>query len=344
MATNSGIVLDYFTNMPISNVVVVSETLISGLYSQTTSYPDGRFSLNCPTSGYITYMPIKNGYIGYSTTLPYNESNFSLYMRTEPNIFSLSGTGYLNLNMATLFTGQTVTDIKSSPSHIYITTLGGLDILDINTYDNVGYVLYDSGFTCLSLNKDYTNKSSVLLGTSNSGVLDFPIPLTYSGTINLTSLLKNKWNSDAGNLTSNKVTCIDQTTSGTYLVGTNSGVDYFYRNTRYSHNYGLNLDTKCCKISKFNDLYYSPTNSGLYVKYEPNDNWIEPDYKVLISGTGVYPFPSLTNYINDVDIKSILGSNSVFIATNSGLLYYDENRLDLNISASGTKIINKYPI
>jgi hypothetical protein len=315
-------------------------------YDEAISLPDGQFTINLPdTNEYMIYIPMKRDYIGYS--LSTNNIGFiSLFMRQQPNEFAYSGgTDRLNLLNSVLYTGQIVTDVKASPTHIYITTCGGLDILDKNTYENVGYALYSGGFSCLSLNENYVTKSNIYLGTTTSGVLSFLIPSGYdSSNKNVSNLLIEKWTLSNNNILSNKVTCIDQNSSNIYLVGTNSGVDYYNGNIRYSHQYDLELDTKCCSISNYNDVYYSPTNSGLYVKYTPTSNWSNPDYKVVLSGTGLNPFPLLTNYINDIDIKSISGSNSVFLATNSGIIYYNENRADLNITASGSKLISKYPI
>jgi len=347
LATSSGIVLDFYTNYPIEGATILLGVSGTMPYSSAVSSPIGTFTLSSPSDPYaeISTLPIKIGYIGYSSVLSNSDSFITLYLREEiQERVNISGVGNLNFFESTLVTGQKINDIKASPYYIFVATVGGLDIVEINTLKNVGYIKYDGGISCISLNKNYSNDSEILLGTSNSGVVYFSLPYTWSGR-NLSSRLRQKWSATQAKLTSNYVTCIDQTISGEYLIGTNSGIDYYnISGTRYKHEYGMELNTDCCKISEFNDLYYSPRESGVYIKYgTPLVDWTFPDYTVTLSGTGSYPFPLLSNKINDIDLKSVSGSNSVFIASLSGLLYYDENRFNLDATASGAILITNYP-
>lgn len=348
MAISSGVVLDYFLNTGISDAIVLVYTITGSLYSQSKSNPDGTFNISIP-DGYASlyYIPVKDGYIGYTMKYLSDDTIISLFLRQNtlgaPNI---SGTYSFTFDNDILYTGNTVRDIKASPCHIYVATNGGLDIIDINTIENVGYIVYSGGFNCIALNKGYCAKSPVLLGTTNSGVLEFPIPRSYdSSNKNQTNSLRLKWAASNNRLLSNIVTSIDQNLTNNYVIGTVSGIDFYTTSgARYYFQYNSELDTDCCAISEFNDLYYSPTNSGVYVKYSPvTSNWSSVDYIVKLSGTGDNPFPLLSNYINDIAITSISGQNSVFLATQSGLVAYDENRSNLNVSASGAKLIRNYP-
>lgn len=348
MATSSGIVFDFYTEIGIPNVSILTylENNASP-YSSGVSMPDGYYSLDIPNSyEKISYVTVKTGYIGYNITTTTNQVEVNLCMRQNDQLYNVSGTVGYNLNPSSLYTGSSIIDLKKSPTHLYVLTDGGLDILDINTYENVGYILTSTNLTCLTLNSNYAHRSSVLLGTSISGVLEFPIPNSFDVlNKNFSSLVKSKWSSTNNKLLSNKVTCIDQNINNEVIIGTNSGIDFYsISGIRYNSEYGLDLNTSCCKVSNHGDLYYSPLGSGVYVKYLPDSDWVEPDYKVVLSGTGDHPFPLLSNYINEVDLNSVSGGNDVFIASTSGLIFYQEDRGDLNISASGAVLIEHYPI
>jgi hypothetical protein len=346
MGTSSGIVLDYFTEAPIPNACVLLYTTTgTSIYSSTNTFPDGTFSINTPSSSSINvcYVPLLKNYNGFSITIPNYETFITLYLKSDFSNQNISGTGVLNFNSSTLITGQHAIDIKANPCYIFVATLGGLDIIDINTFQNIGYVL-SSGISCISVNKNYCTDSPILMGSQSSGVLEINMPYNFT-TRDFTSLVRVKFSTARGNLSSNTVTCIDQTTDNAYLIGTDVGVDYItISGKKFSYYYGETINTNCCRISDFYDLYYSPEGSGMYAKYGPvASSWNTLDYIVKLSGTGDNPFPLQTNYINDIDIKSVSGSNSIFIATQSGLVYYDENRNDLNLTASGAKLIKNYP-
>lgn len=135
---------------------------------------------------------------------------------------------------------------------------------------------------------------------------------------------------------------MDRSYTNDVVIGTISGVDYFTPSgVRYFHDFLAPIGVTACAVSDLGDVYYSPTNSGLYVKYSPNSDWTEPDYKVELSG--IYPFPIQSNIINDIKLTSISGQNIIFLATRSGLLCYEEYRSNLNISAANAKIFNNFP-
>lgn len=344
---NSGIVLDYYSEAGISGATVLAYTITgSSIHASGVSSSLGTFTLLCEdTDSDLIYIPLKINFIGYSIVLPINQSEITLYVREEPYPINISGTGNINISSSTLKTSQKINDIKSTSCHLYIATSGGLDILDINTLENSGYISYSGGFTSMAITSGGCFDSSILLGTSNSGILEFNIPDEYIGSLNLYPLLQPKWNSGSGTLLSNSVQCIDKNIYGSYIIGTNSGIDYYsYGGVRYYHSYGLELSTDCCGISDFEDLYYSPNGSGVYAKYGPIvSNWTTPDYRITESGTGNNPFPLLSNYINDLDLTSNSGSNSVFIASTRGFIAYDENRGDLDATASGATLVLNYP-
>lgn len=348
MVIVSGLVLDYFTNKGVADALVyaVSASGSSILISGNTS-PIGSFELNVPTTtqDVVYFAESTLDRVGYSRQFKPYIQYVNLYLRQTDHIPSVSGGIFTNCYNAMLTTASKVDHILNSPTHLYVVTEGGLDIIDLNNNLNVGYIIYSGGFTDISLNRNISSGNQVLLGTTNSGVLQFTVPETYNLlSRDLTNSLYQKYNTSSGTLTSNYVNCIHQSEMGDIIIGTTSGIDYFTPSgIRYYTNYSGSVGTTACFVSNSGDIYYSPTNSGLYVKSGTIvSNWTTPDYMVVLSGTGVNPFPLLSNYINDVSVTTESDGNTVFIATLSGLLVYKEES-DLNLSASGAKLFRNYP-
>lgn len=348
MVTNSGLVLDAVTHQGIYGVAVYSfsptQSGIIGLYN---TEPNGYFSVVVPDTGDVIFAPYLNGYLGYSCRLATNVSPILLYMHKTNSIPDASGIGNLILQNRAHTTSSNIRDVQHSPTELYCITEAGLDIIDSNSLLNVGYITYTDGFSCLNVSPLYSVRSGVLLGTTNSGVLEFSIPSSgYSiDSRNLNSLLKVKYNTQSQSITSNNIQCVHKSEVGGTVFGTLSGIDHYTaRGAHWKHTFASGIGVTACRISDYGDVYYSPTGSGLYVKYGPiTADWSVPDYIISISGTGSNPFPLLTGKINDIKLTSISGANEVILATASGLIVYEENRSNLNISASGAKLLRNYP-
>lgn len=349
MVIYSGILLDYDTNIGISggNISIVS-TQTSGVLCQLTTSPIGTFFIDLlVSSGNLIFTPIVNNYINYSKYVYKDVTFVTLFSRKTSQVPSASGTLFSNMYNQSITTSDTIRDITNVLTNFYVITDNGLDIIDRNTYNNVGYILHSGGFTSISVHKPTASVSGLLLGTSYSGVYKYIPPSEYdinNREIDFSQLLQI-YKQENSTLLSNRVDCMHQNINKDIVIGTESGIDYYSSSgNHYFHQYSSGIGTTACFISDYGDIYYSPTNSGLYVKYATiTGNWTEPDYIVELSGTGLYPFPLLSNYINDVVVTSVSGAenNHVFIATQSGLVVYTEDA-DLNISASGAKLFRSF--
>ena len=355
MATNSGIILDSNSNLGVPGVSIIAITG-SLVYANAITKPVGVFSITVPSTDIqVTYIPYKMGYRGYSKTISSTINFLNLYVKTELNIVP-SGNNYINLNNNTHSTSSNVIDVKTTATHFYAITDYGMDIIDANTLNNVGYIKRPGGFTCMCLNKDAAVLSGIYLGTSDSGVYQFIIPETYSNTnrdYSTSSSYTNKYSTSGNKVVSNNIQCMDLNLNGDLIIGSVSGIDT-YINTfsgivgsggvtvvnHYNTNYNSSVGTTACAISEYRDVQYSPTNSGMYCKHTVSGNWSIPDY--IVCTTGINPFPIYSDYINNIKITSISGANEVFIATQSGILCYKDNS-DLNISASGSKVFINIP-
>lgn len=351
MATSSGLVLDYDTQLGVSGVTVLLLTATgTTIEASGTTNPVGYFSFTRPdtiSAQTVIYHPIRSDLVGYSRTLPRYTDFVTLYTRSQVQTPNASGTATVNTISPALVTSCTVRDMISTGGHYYVITDAGLDVVDANTLMNAGYIVRSGGFTCISLNPSKSYKATVLLGTSNSGVLGFTIPETgYSvNSQDLSSLLGVKYNTIQNTVRSDSINKIHQNQLGDVVIASTSGVDFItYSGARYYTIYPSGVGNTAVQVSEFGDLYYSPTNSGLYAVKRPNYNWTVPDYTVKLSGTGANPFPLLSNYINDIAVTSVSGGyqNTVFLATPSGVMSFLEDA-DLNISASGAKLFRSFP-
>lgn len=348
MVTKSGIVLDYDTNLGISGAVIHVYTVTgTNILTSGVCSPVGTFSIDIPdsVSSNLIYIPVKYNYRGYSRQFDTNVSFLNLFLRSVIAPISVN-TVNLNLYNTGLVTSVQVRDIVSTPTHYYIITDNGLDVIDANTLYNVAYSTRSGGYTSIALDRNISTSSGVYLGTESSGVYTFNIPNEYDlNDRDISSLIGGIYTLTSGNILSNNIECLHLNSRGELGVGTLSGIDFYTISGRKSHTYVSWTGTNAIFVSDYGDLYYAPTNSGLHVKYGSiGSNWTNPDYYVILSGTGPNPFPLLSNYINDISITSISGdqNNCVFVATESGLMYYQEDS-NLNISASGAKLIRSIP-
>jgi hypothetical protein len=343
MVINSGIVLDYVTNFGVSEVKVLALSSSGTTINSNQTNPYGIFSVDIGNYiGDITYIPVKESFIGLTKRHKSYVPWIDLYLINN-NSVQESGVSQVNNYNLPLSTSSKIRSAVSNKANLYVITEGGLDIVDLNTYTNVGYVNYSGGFTTIDFYNTQKVEFGVLLGTTNSGACEFLFPTNYSTeSRDLTSLLKTKFKSDSllYDLQSDKVNCISRNYFNEFVIGTESGIDYYSRSgVHYYHNYGNNIETNCCYITDSGDVYYSPTNSGLYVKYGPIiANWDSVDY--IISLTGIPSFNILTDKINSIDVKTISGENYVYLATQSGLLWYKDIKTDLNLTASGARLYN----
>lgn len=330
----SGLILDIAgRGVNQANIYAVTYT---GIFSQGVTLSNGYFELTTPSSGSVTYSIFKENYISYSKTLPAHVSNAVFYIRETTSIPTIIS-GYINCYNSCITTATTARNIINTPLHLFAITEGGLDIIDKITNSNKNFINYSGGFTSIALDTSLIDNIPVYLGTSNSGVYKLNYTDTYVDR-DISNQINPLYNINNNNISSNNVRSLHITDNNLLAIGTNSGIDTYSGNYRYTHNYPL--ETTNCKLTNLGKLYYTPVGSGLYVQENAFiSNWIEPSYKVLLSGTGNPDFPLPSNYINDLAIVTATGNlNTVFIGTTSGMLAYKEE-LDLNISASNSTIL-----
>lgn len=348
MVTKSGIILDYDTNEGVSGALLhVYTSTGTTLLTSTGCSPIGTFTVTIPDSvdSDLIYVPLFPNKRGYTRQLSKNNNFINLYLRNVSGVPDIENLN-LSLHNTGLVTSLIVRDIISSPTHYYVVTDNGLDIIDVNTLFNVGYITRSGGFTSIALDRTISTSSGVYLGTTNSGVYKFNIPATYNiNNRDISSLLSSAYSVQQSNLLSNTVQCLHINKRGELAVGTPSGIDFLSISGRRSHSYNTWSGTSDVFVSDYGDLYYSPTGSGLHVKYAPiAGNWVSPDYYIILSGTGPNAFPLLSNYINDIAVTSVSGdtNNHVFLATQSGLMFFQEDA-NLNTSAANAKLIRSFP-
>ena len=297
-------------------------------FSSTVAGSGGHYVLTVP-SGEVVYLPFKESYRGHYVTENSSVSGVDLLLEQGTELPVSSGKVFTHLYNAPLVTSTTVLDIVSTVCHMFAITDSGLDIVDIYTHKNSGYVVYSGGFTSIYIDSAECDFVNVYLGTSSSGVMR----VVYSGTGG--DLSDNLEFALSGSiLPSTSVTSLDGD-GDALVVGTSSGICMVSGNDAYSHEFSAEVST--CRITASGDIYYSPTGSGVYVKYGPiNSNWTEVDYTMTTSTT-----PSIvSDTVNILDYNvSNSGVYTVFLGTTSGICIYTEDRL--TPSGSTVKILQE---
>ncbi len=325
--------LDYYTNAGISGATVYSVSVTgTSIFAYSGTASDGSYTLNVPTSGQIIYVPFASGYRGYSRQLENYIDNVNLFLISGySTLDSTSGSMFTSLYNALLTTSTNTLNLKTTPCNGVVITDGGLDVFDVDTLQNTAYIVRSGGFSALYVNPGRCEVNVFMLGTTTTGVQQINYSTTMEGNIG-SSVSGYR---SVPNILSNSVTCIHGNNRGDYVIGTTSGIDLIFSGgVRYYHTFSGGVSA--CYISSSGDVYYSPVNSGIYCKFNPiSAIWTSPDYNLDSTTT-----PALSgNYINDIDITETTSGSTytynVFLATNSGITAYIENRS--SISSSTTK-------
>lgn len=235
-----------------------------------------------------------------------------------------------------LITSTGVNSITSNACYVFVATSSGLDIFDPDSKSNLAYALVSGGCNDIYVGFEKCYDSNVFIATSLSGVVG--LYFNENSSNNITSSISGVYSNPT--IPYNNVTCLDLNSSGEFAIGSVSGISYINTSgSVYNHVFTTAVDS--CKITQSGDVYYSPSNSGLYVKYAPiTSNWSSPDYILNNLST-----PSLSgNTVNDIEVvyNSISGSYELFLATNSGAALISENRS--NISSSYVDLIEFNPV
>lgn len=316
MISISGTVKDYFSGVGISGAEVNSISVTgTSFFDSVTSSGGGQFNIEVPNSGQVIYIPYKQGFRGYTKQLANFVDDVDLYLRSGTSAApTVSGSVFASIYDAVLTTSTDVRDVKSTPCHAVAITSAGVDIFDPTSKTNIGYISRSGGYSAVYVDPNICQDVQVYLGTATSGL--FRLDLEENSG-DLSSFLVPSFSTASLNIRT-----LDGNSSGDLAIGTASGIDVVTSSGIFSHNSGTPVET--CKIDESGDLYYSPTGSGLYVKYGPiGASWSSPDYVLNDSS-----IPSiLSNIVNDIEIVTVVsGNNFVFLATNSGINTYEEVR------------------
>lgn len=322
-----GRVLDYFTDTPVSGVnVFVLGTSTSGVLASGITSASGNwdFPSISGTDTLVNYYPSLSGHVGYSRLIERYVDNIDLYIRAQSYSSSVSTINFFN---TALKTSWNLNSITTTPCNLFVTTDNGLDIIDNNTLENVNTTRISGGISALAVDRTSCDNQELYFCIPESGVFSYSL----SGNFPADSILNNTLLAyEEPNILSNNVTFMDKNFNNDLALASESGIDFYPGDVsiRKFTQYPSALNNTALKLNNNGDIYYSPTNSGLYVKYSPSSDWSSPDY-ILDSSTT----PALSgNIVNDLEIQTTSSGCTVFLATNSGITIYEENRS--NISSS----------
>lgn len=325
-----GRVLDFFSDLPVSGVeVFVLGTVTSGVLASgvTTSSGTWDFPTISGTEELIIYYPLSSGTVGYSRAIERHVDNVDLYIRT----LSYSGISpAFSFTPTSLLTSWNVLDIVTTPCHLYVITDNGLDIVDSNTLENVNSTRISGGVTSIAVYREQCENQELYICLPESGVYSYSLSGSFPSESILNEMLLVYSEPD---ILSNNISFMDKNFNNDLALASESGVDFYpgAASVRSFSQYPAAIGNTAIRVSTSGDVYYSPTNSGLYVKYAPNANWTSPDYFLNSSTT-----PALSgNIINDLELQVTTSGYIVYLATNSGITIYEEDRN--NISASPVK-------
>ena len=217
--------------------------------------------------------------------------------------------------------------IYSDDDYIYTATSVGLRIFDADTDDYVSYIDYEGGFTTVAGNDDF-----VFLGTTGSGIKyvrktcvngDPDVPIILLTCLEDYLYFPNLTSNDIRNLHVNGDFLSAITTGGIDVI--KMGPQGYRSSTTFS---GLARAEKCF-ITSNGELYYTISGVGghrLDIMGTTLCDWSEVNYKYLDFNN---------QELNDIFITegtSLDGvSNTIFVATTSGVYVIDDGTKQINI-------------
>lgn len=206
-------------------------------------------------------------------------------------------------------------------NYLYITTISGLTIRDIETGTKLSYISYEKGFTAI-----WGSESALYLGTVYSGIqyinkedITFEVGIFKDVSCNLKKY-------DYYYNSSHPTIRFLYGYRDELVIVTESGIDIVNNtNNGFKSHYSDSTITKCYITSKREAYYTSRSKAdSLYTTKYALCDWVTPDESYVCDGT--FFSPGLK--INDISITentSVSGlANTIFVATNSGVYIIDE--------------------
>lgn len=204
--------------------------------------------------------------------------------------------------------------------YVYAATSSGIDIFDIYTSNKVSYIQVDSGCSTI-----WASSDKVYIGTQYDGVLYIDKDCLQNGDCTF-CLLEYDY---VYGPTSNTIKYIHGS-DNTIAVVTSSGVDVLHNaeDTDFKSTTSNTEVVKCFFTSK-NELYYFENNSideasFLYKVNDARCDWTTPDYTYEVGKSFLQKDVNLTDIYVTENTSSVIGHNTLFVATTSGGYILDE--------------------
>lgn len=253
-------------------------------------------------------------YVGFTITVVAEQ--FSYYFKSK-DITTL------------LITSKNVRDLYSTETHIFAVTDAGLDVIDISAKQNIAHVSRTGGFTAVWCKHLYTTSDCVYLGTSNAGIYKITLANILLGGDVSAHCFQFLTIYSSPSLSSNNIIKIHGY-GNTLVILCPNNVDFFVSETiKYNHYFNSTLSMGFVFLTSSNDVYYSG-NDGLHVKYNIEDDWIDPDFSYSVNSTP----PIGSNNISGLFVAasthalSTTIDNTLFVATANGLYIIQEIKGD----------------
>ena len=212
-----------------------------------------------------------------------------------------------------------------SDIYVYAATTSGLDIVDIASEQKYAQVIYSGGFTAV-----YADNDKVYLGTDNNGV-KYINKTCISGSIVSPIELNGCLNDyTEQSLTSDEIRYIHG--GNEFLMCcTSAGVDVIKKEPDGYRSYTTVSGARKCFMTSTGKCYYS-TCSGTSWELNrvniPLTGWATPNY---VYGDPLISSNEVTDMFVTEGTASDSVSNTLMVATSSGVYVIDEGDLSLKI-------------
>lgn len=206
--------------------------------------------------------------------------------------------------------------------YAYAVTSVGLNIIDLETGNNVSYINSIGGFTTI-----WGNTDTIYVGTPDDGI-KYIDKTTISGNSASpydleTHLVEYNY---YYNVSSDEILYIHGN-ENTIVVVTTSGIDILnngingYKSTTYNENV-----TKCFMTTEFETYYIiqDAPDEGIFRLDYPKCDWVVPDVSYKPNQSFLPDDREINDIFVTVKTSANKTANTMFIATTSGAYVYDE--------------------
>jgi len=217
---------------------------------------------------------------------------------------------------------ETINQICADYSYIYAANILGLNIYEINNEAKYAFITYSGGFSTV-----WSNDDKIFVGTACSGIKYFNKPCISGSHV-------NPYNLSACLNDFSDLTCYDELTSDyikylhgsadVLLVITNSGIDVVKINPQSYRSSSTIVSGMKGFMTSTGKFYYTVSGSNEWSVHRVNTclfDWSIPDAEYKTGGSIFVTENTSSDGI----------SNTLFIATSSGVYMIDEGSNKYNI-------------